>query len=269
MSSKRTYQDFSIEQWTKRSTQLGQSLNGVLFKGLPDVLNRHIHQIHMEWIRLNLNVINESKIFDVGCGYGRISMDLLENGMTPQLIGMDFVENYAHMYCEHIKMPAFVGSITDIPVKPNYFDAVVCVTVLMYLEDRDVDRALDQLITCLRPGGTLLLIEPDKSGKPFQTAFGIRNLFSRRSSKQEFDTGGRWFSTKILREKIQQRGGNIVRDATIPLSTILFLPLYVVAKVLPINVTQAILNIAKRIDRIGYDLPTPTLYKMYTIYRKS
>lgn len=258
----------SQREWQKRSEELGDSLNGVLFKGLPTILNQHIHGGHRDWIMKQLSPTDDIAILDVGCGYGRVSEAILAERPDCRIHGMDFIQNYAKLYRRRTGNPSFVASVADLPCHSAHYDAVICVTVLMYLHDDIVGNAIAQMLAALKPGGTLILIEPDHTGKAFQTAFGIRDLMGKLKHRdRRFETGGMWFRDGELSDIIKEHGGAIAAKGNIPVTTVLFLPLFVLAKLLPESLFNGLLRIVRSMDRVFQAFPGATLYKMYAIKR--
>ncbi len=67
--------------WEERSRTLGNSKRSVLLKNIPSFINNAIHQQHLYFI-FNSMEKNHKEILDVGCGYGRISQELLKKDIS-------------------------------------------------------------------------------------------------------------------------------------------------------------------------------------------
>ena len=64
--------------WETRSKLLRTSLKSVPFKGLPDVVNEHLHNWHKNLILNTIEDKHNLRMLDVGCEYGRLSMAIIE-----------------------------------------------------------------------------------------------------------------------------------------------------------------------------------------------
>jgi len=244
--------------WETRSKLLGASLKSVLCKGLPDVVNEHLHHWHKNLI---LNIIENKhklRILDVGCGYGRLSIPIIEKFPNVDITGVDISENYVRLYKENTCHPAFVGGIENIPSDLGTFDYILCVAVLMYLDDENLGKAVFNLISHLKPGGRLILIEPNHSGILFQTGFRMVTLLMEWIQPETVNTGGRFFKKNEIENLINNRGGKIILEKRIPVSSLCFLPMAFLGVVLPDKIARRICKLITRFDDLtgGFKLPS-------------
>lgn len=145
------------DAWEKRYKQLGNSKRSVLFKNLPDYLNNRIHRLHVQFILNSLND-NTKTLLDVGCGYGRISKDLLKYKPNLNIEGVELSTSFAHHFEKNIGS-CFQGSLQSfVPTKK--YDAIIIVTMLMYIDSDELSINLKKLWQSLQPGGILVCIEP-------------------------------------------------------------------------------------------------------------
>ena len=143
--------------WEKRYKQLGNSKRSVLFKNLPNYLNNRIHRLHIQFILNSLND-NTKTLLDVGCGYGRISKDLLKYKPALSIEGVELSSSFSNHFEKDIG-PCFQGSLQSfIPTKK--YDAIIIVTMLMYINSDEISMNLKKLWQSLQPGGILVCIEP-------------------------------------------------------------------------------------------------------------
>jgi SAM-dependent methyltransferase len=253
--------------WETRSKLLGSSLKSVLFKGLPEVVNEHFHLWHRKLILKTVENGNRLRILDVGCGYGRLSMAVIERFPEADIIGVDISENYVSLYKKHTNRPAFVGAVENFPAELGIFDCIICVTVLMYVDDENLGGAINQLFLHLKPKGKLILIEPHYSGTHFQTVFGILPLFMKSFRRGIVNTGGRPFKGNRLEDLLRNAGGKILSENRIPGTSLCFFPMALFGIMLPKRVAQGIFNMISRLDDLLGMLELPSIFVAYVATR--
>ncbi len=195
---------------------LGGSLRSVLFKSLPDVVNEHLHNWHKNVILNFLEKKDGLKILDAGCGYGRLSIPIIEKFRGIDITGMEISENFFNLYKGNTNHPAFVEAVQNIPSELGTFDYIICVTVLMYLDGEKLKKAISNLLFHLKPEGKLILIEPDRSGAPFLTGFGF---LRHRMGRDTIDTKGRFFGTDEMEHLFGNAGGKILLERRVPITS--------------------------------------------------
>ena len=135
---------------------LGHHLKGegtrlALMSELLDPMHRrHIGQ---------LNVVRPgARTLEVGCGNGSISAWLAECvGPGGTAVAVDLDLSLIDVHAENLML--LQGDIVAGPIEPGTFDLVTARAVLHHVAD--VGAAMVNLIASVRPGGALLLIEPD------------------------------------------------------------------------------------------------------------
>ena len=261
-------QDANKIAWEKRSRFFGASLRGVLFKGLPDVVNEHLHHWQEEIILNSIEWKPELKILDIGCGYGRLSLPVIGKFPDAEIEGVDISEHYAALYRENTRHPAFVGPIEDIPSDLGVFDYIICVTVLMYLDNGKLEKATSNLLLHLKQDGRLILIEPHFSGYPFQTACGLLPFLVKRVQKDTLDTRGRYFRSKEVEKRFSKSGGKVLLERRLPMTSLFFVPLTLSGKLLPNRVVKWICKLLALFDDLFSRFQLPSVHVAYLIARE-
>ncbi len=263
----RATNDYPVENtsaaWENRSIDYGSTLRSVLFKGMPDSANEYFDSIHQnfifECIEGNKDTI---RILDIGCGYGRLSLPVIQKFPQAQITGIDISPNYVKLYRENTGGEAFVGSAEAIPPEAGTFDYIIVVTVLMYLPENKLKEVFSFLFAHLNTSGKIILIEPDKSGIIFQTCFGLARLFHNYSN---MNTGGRCFSAAEIAAVVHQAGGAVIREKRIPATTFFFLWIYMAARFLPHNWARGFFHGLAVLDGLFKNRKLPTLWSFYLI----
>jgi SAM-dependent methyltransferase len=256
-----------VRDWDLRSKRFGATLRGVLFKGLPEVVNEHLHNWHEKLVLSWIGEKEDLKILDVGCGYGRLSIPIIKKFADVDITGLDISENYVRLYKENTHHPAFVGAIENIPAELGTFDYIICVTVLMYLHNKKLSKAVSNLLFHLRPNGKLILIEPHSSGIPFQTGFGIWACVRNRFRQDSIHTRGRSFRMREIASLFSNAAGKIISECRLPITSLFFLPMALIGKYLPEGTARKLFRIIFSLDTLLGGLKLPSIYVAYLIAR--
>lgn len=264
-----TFNKENIAAWEKRSKLYGSDPKGVLFKGLPDIFNEHIHRWQLKRILSEINIkSNDINILDIGCGYGRISLPVLKAFPCAKIIGVDVSPNYVDLFRKNTGQHAFVSRAEDIANNDlGLFDYIICVTVLMYLEQNVLETTLSNIIKSLNNKGYLLLIEPSHSGMNFQTCFGLLNIFKRQNRTDSEITGGNSFQYAYLRGKIEKSGGRVLKEYRMPATTILFLMIYLFTSLFSVK-GRFFLDLISKVDELFKFNKIPSIYIFYVIEKQ-
>jgi len=99
---------------------------------------------------------------DIGCGVGDFSMMLAELGA--KVTGIDICENavnIASKRCFERKIPCnfYTLSVTDVDTLNDTFDVAISITVLQHISDEDILAAANKIISLLKPGGYVYILE--------------------------------------------------------------------------------------------------------------
>ena len=252
--------------WENRSIQYGTSLKSVLFKGLPDVVNEHISNWHAQFVLNNVKKKEELRILDIGCGYGRLSLPVIEKFPNAEIIGIDVSETFVELFRKTTKQNSFVGTIENIPADIGKFDYVICVTVLMYVEENKLEESICSLINILKPEGRLIVIENDYLGVLLLSGFGVFSFLKRLFKKKSLNTNGRYFKKNEIENLVTKCHATTLKKSGFPFTTFFILPVSLLGKFFPKHFfTRSIFKILSWLDdRSGY-FQLPSLHIGYII----
>lgn len=176
----------------------------------------------------------------MGCGYGRIHRQVIEARPDLHITGMDFSMQYCALH--HQEFPAAQTVCADagfLPFKDKSFDAIIGVTVLMYLNRHGRAQVIrEAILPKLKPSGLGLFIDP---GLEF-----MRLAQLLRPSTKTTPTQGVGFALEEYRGLGDATGATMLGMGSIPLFTGL-LPLLMASSSLP-AVSRFILKSIQKLD---------------------
>jgi ubiquinone/menaquinone biosynthesis C-methylase UbiE len=108
---------------------------------------------------------NKGKILDAGCGSGVVTRYLAERYPLGSVFGCDASIDRvtrAQQVAAHLKNVQFSQeNLTQLTYKSDFFDGIVCRFVLEHLTPEIRDRAMSELVRCLKPKASLCLVDID------------------------------------------------------------------------------------------------------------
>ncbi len=244
------------EDWDKRSIDNKNNIKSVLFKRFPEALNNHIHNFHKKIILETITDKNNLRILDLGCGYGRNAIPILQRNTGAEIVGIDISNVFIELYKENTGQPGFVNSIEELPDDLGKFDYILCITVLMYIERSSINKVIRNMLAHLKKDGKIILIEPLASGYLFSSGFGLLQLFSR-NSKNKFSN---CFKKNELTNCINNYDGIILDEKRIPITTIFIIPLYLISLLFGKTIMDLVFKIISRSDVLLCKTQLPSLY---------
>jgi ubiquinone/menaquinone biosynthesis C-methylase UbiE len=250
----------NVAEWEKRSKIFGSSPKGVLFKNLPDVFNEYIHNWQLK--KILSEIVPDSggiNIIDIGCGYGRISLPLSEKLPEAKITGIDISKYYVELFKKNTGQNAFFGFAEDFSLQSDYYDYIICITVLMYIDKDKIENTMSNFFRHLKKGGKILLIEPLQSGIYFQTCFGLLNLLNKFKKTAALNTGGSSFQYHFLQSLIHKSGGKIIREYRLPATTLFFLAIYIFTNIFTSG-GRVLFNLISRCDEYLKSTRLPSIY---------
>lgn len=123
-------------------------------------VHRDRHRMTLAWVD-NLALAPGARVLDVGCGAGRLSVDLARRGL--RVVAIDSTEAMVAQTREHAAQAGFgadvltveIGDATALAFADGAFDLVIALGVVPWLEDPQ--RAVSEMARVTRDGGYLLV----------------------------------------------------------------------------------------------------------------
>jgi SAM-dependent methyltransferase len=139
------------------------------------LMSQLLDPMHRRYIE-SLGISRNARVLEVGCGNGSMSAWMAEH-VAPdgQVVAVDLDLSLV----DNVRAPGVEfrqGDIVAEPVDPGRFDFVTARAVLHHVADAEV--ATGNLIASLRPGGAILLIEPDFLPVSVAEPVAIRTFWS-------------------------------------------------------------------------------------------
>jgi dolichol-phosphate mannosyltransferase len=151
------------------------------------------------WQRKRYKIITKmayeaASVLDLGCGTSRIIID------HPHWIGMDVNRGKLHyLSTRHPRLTA--ASVSEVPVKSNSMDCIICSQVIEHITD--TDKFWKEFHRILKPRGTLILGTPDY-GLPFWPMFEY--LHGRALPESYMKEHCTQWTKKSLMERLEKEG---------------------------------------------------------------
>lgn len=159
----------------------------------PDIVRQRLAVLS------KLGLQRAEQVLDAGCGTGLLLELMAESvGQTGKAEGVDFSNDMLAVAAQRCQVLPQVslsqGSVEKLDFPDNYFDAVACTQVLLYVDD--VSRALVEMVRVLKPGGRLVIVETDWDG-------AILNSSDPATTRQVFDAWDQAVSNANLPRRLK------------------------------------------------------------------
>jgi len=128
-----------------------------------EALLKNLPQAYRKWFEadrryLIKNIKKDSKVLDVGCGYGRGLRYILK--ITQNLVGIDHnktaVEHAKNNFKKYPKVKIILGEASNLPFKDNSFDHIICIGTLVNF-GKEKEKALREMKRVLKKDGNIII----------------------------------------------------------------------------------------------------------------
>ena len=164
-------------------------------------------------IVLSMFDFRKSKVLEVGCGTGIFSVEILKRGnklwgidISPKMIK----EAKKKVKNEGLKAVFSTGDICNLKFQNNFFDTVVVIGVMSYIEEDD--KAFSELSRVLKKGGILIITvgnkySPDYLSRKFFNFF-LKHLKSNKLIFQNIQTKA--YSQREINQILEENNFDVI-----------------------------------------------------------
>lgn len=155
------------------------------------------------WVNSNLQPFSPNDIV-LDAGPGNTALQFLIAKQVEELHSLDIHEPYVEWVAKICEEKHYdnvfpeCGDILHAPYADNYFDKVICISVLEHLPKDQIESAIDELIRVVKPGGKIALTM-DISLTPTDHQMDLndfRGLVSQWFTIPEFNEGTMVFTVE-------------------------------------------------------------------------
>lgn len=211
-------------RWERRAAHWLADRRGVLLAGLAEAINDAIHRWHELLLQryFAATIPAQGTVADLAAGYGRLSATLRRLRPDVSVVGLDFCLPFCVLYSQKVGN-SVCADIARLPLMTAAVDGVLVVTGLMYLDATEASAAVEEMLRCVKRGGSLLFVDPGRE---------LLVMLQRLGIGKASETGGQGFTGRQYRELFNRPGCTIMHSGGNALFT-LFLPLLMVLGKMP------------------------------------
>lgn len=125
-----------------------------------DPWQKEIHPQHT-WLLKKIKESNPKSILEIGCGFGRNIVFLLDQGIAPQKIsGVDISKKmikHAATYIKNKKVELLSANVLDLPFSDRAFDTTFAHGLFMHVQPKDVQQAIKETMRVTK--NTIICVE--------------------------------------------------------------------------------------------------------------
>lgn len=238
--------------WEERGKLFKDSKKAVMEQAFPPVVNEYIESIHLAEIEKLLQK-DVKTCLDVGCGYGRVASTIAKKNPGIFIYGIDISKTFVTLFNSKLKKrgKAVVGDIRKLPFKDDFFDLVWVVVSFMYLEKKsDQKKGMREIFRVLKPGGKVILIEPNSVGVNIVRLWGfVTFLYRTLLGKSKVETFGISFFPNSIDTLVSYAHGQILYKRGYPILTLFLLSSVLIGRVVPLF-TKILLALVGVFDKV-------------------
>jgi ubiquinone/menaquinone biosynthesis C-methylase UbiE len=171
-------------------------------------------------------------LFDAGCGTG---IDVYRlSSRVGTIVAMDHSQGMIERAEKRLKRENmlnasfFTGSVSEIPLKDNSFDKIICMSVLQYLNDKECKAALNELVRISKHKSVIVFHVKNLFSLYLLTLYlakKIKSLFSKKPVMEHYRPYW-WYETRLSR-----LGGTILDYNSVNKFVVDFLPKFIFQKI--------------------------------------
>jgi ubiquinone/menaquinone biosynthesis C-methylase UbiE len=186
--------------WDEMSAKAGSDFNynrGTSSRG------KEIENLSDEEVADFIDAKGQEVILDAGCGTGTNIM--LLHSKVKRIIGIDYARGAIQrcqrwINAEKIQnVEVREASITKVPLPDCFVDKVICMSVLQYIDDRELNTALSEFRRVLRNHGVLVLHVKNLSSLYLSTLWAVKKikLLLGGNTNVEYFRSFRWYVKRL------------------------------------------------------------------------
>lgn len=250
--------------WEKRAQHFGNQKSAVMRKNNPLIRN-YSHQFEVEAVTANLPS-KKCLCLDVGCGYGRMAMELIAKNPSAFIYGVDIAPTFVRLFNRQLKNrgQALLANARHLPFPDKKFDFVYLISVLAFIKKKsDRQRVIQEIFRVLKPGCRVVIIETSSRGEKIAKIGGLLTFLYRliKGSKNDYHIPSFPLAWNEIDKMITHSDARIFSKKGLPFFTLFFPFLGFFEKTVPILATP-FLPLLRKLDKI---FPSP-LFSYYLIY---
>jgi ubiquinone/menaquinone biosynthesis C-methylase UbiE len=158
-------------------------------------------------VLLALNPQDGASVLDIGCGTGILLQLLAQSGNDLKLYGLDVASGMAETAQAKLGKTAEIcqGSASHLPYDDCSFEYVTCSTSFHHYSEPQ--KALCEMFRVLKPGGSLILLDPFTNGILRKVICAVLDTLSR-------ETGTNLFTREQMFRMFQNAGFCLIEHNT-------------------------------------------------------